>query len=287
MARTKTSNAIDLGVLLTSQTPIMTAVEHCILRRHEWSRAAAPVAEQIAVRLGGLITIDLIHAGERLLEKDISEVLRVSRAPVREALRILERERLVEFQARRGAVVTNPDAKDIADIYVVRAALFKIYFRQLMERRPADIEAVFDEHMPGLIEAAAQQSVDGYALASFRLNMGLFGLAQDQLISDLLASISLRTLRYMRLGLAADPDRIPGAVRTWRALHRAVVRRDIDEVLETAVKRIHASRDSAVRALPPAPGPAVKGKNASAAAPKQPSAPSRKPSAARASRPRP
>ena len=73
--------------------------------------------------------MDLIHAGQRLLEKDISEMLQVSRAPVREALRILERERLVEFEARRGAVVTAPDADDLRNIYVVRGALYRIMLR--------------------------------------------------------------------------------------------------------------------------------------------------------------
>ena len=61
-----------------------------MLRDNKWSHAAS-VADQIAARIAGLITLDLIHAGHRLLEKDISEVLHVSRAPVREALRILDR----------------------------------------------------------------------------------------------------------------------------------------------------------------------------------------------------
>jgi DNA-binding GntR family transcriptional regulator len=253
MARKKTTNTPDLSALLMPQTPIMVAVEHAILRGHEWSRAAAPVAEQIAVRLAGVITMDLIHAGQRLLEKDISEVLHVSRAPVREALRILERERLVEFQARRGAIVTAPDAKDLRDIYVVRSALYRILLRQIMERRPADADAVFERHMPRVVQAVEQSTVDAYALESFLLNMALLELSENRLVADLLASISLRTLRYVRLGLAADPERIPLALKSWRALQRAVGRRDIDEVLDMATRRIEASRDAAVRAIAPAP----------------------------------
>jgi DNA-binding GntR family transcriptional regulator len=249
MARKKTTNTPDLSSLLVPQTPIMVAVEHAILRRHEWSSAAAPVAEQIAVRLAGVITMDLIHAGQRLLEKDISEVLRVSRAPVREALRILERERLVEFQARRGAIVTAPTAKDIADIYIVRLALFKILFRQLMERRPADLEAVFDKHIPALERAVEQESIDAYALESFLLNMDILKLAEGGLVADLLASISLRVLGYVRLGHAADPSRMASTMKTWRALHKAVARRDLDAVLATATRRIEFSRDSAVQAV--------------------------------------
>jgi DNA-binding GntR family transcriptional regulator len=287
MARQKTTNTSDLSALLTPQTPIMVAVEHSILRAHKWSHAAAPVAEQIAVRLAGVITMDLIHAGQRLLEKDISEVLHVSRAPVREALRILERERLVEFQSRRGAIVTAPDAKDLRDIYVVRSALYAIFLRQLMEKRPADVDAVFERHMPKIM-AAAEQSVDDYTLQSFLLNIALLDLSENKLISDLLASISLRTLRYVRLGLAEDPDRIATAVKSWRALQRAVARRDIDEVLQMAGRRIDASRDAAVRAIvaPSAAASPVSRKAASSPARSRPSVPSRRPSAPRASRPR-
>jgi len=289
MARQKTTNTPDLSALLTPQTPIMVAVEHSILREHKWSHAAAPVAEQIAVRLAGVITMDLIHAGQRLLEKDISEVLHVSRAPVREALRILERERLVEFQSRRGAVVTAPDAKDLRDIYVVRSALYAIFLRQLMEKSPAEVDAVFERHMPKIMEAAEKQSVDEYTLQSFLLNIALLDLSENRLISDLLASISLRTLRYVRLGLAVDPDRIATAVKTWRALQRAVARRDIDEVLQMAAKRIDASRDAAVRAIvspPSASAAPVSRKTASTPARSRPSVPSRRPSVPRASRPR-
>lgn len=288
MARKKTSNVPDLNSLLVPQNPIMVAVEHVILRRHAWSSAAAPVAEQIAVRIAGVITMDLIHAGQRLLEQDISQVLRVSRAPVREALRILEREQLVEFQARRGTIVTAPDAKDIADIYAVRIALIKILLRQLMARRPADLEAVFERHMPTLVKAVEQGSVDGYALGSFLLNTDMVKLTAGRLIGDLLSSISLRTLRYVRLAHAADPSRMVPSLQTWRDLHRAVASRDVDEVLATATRRIEDSRDSAVRAVvaePPQAAPApVNHRSASGPAQSQPSAASRKSSAPPASR---
>jgi DNA-binding GntR family transcriptional regulator len=284
MARKKTSNTPDLSALLQPQTPIMVAVEHAVLRGHGSVRATAPVAEQIAVRIAGAITMNLIHSGQRLLEKDIGDVLRVSRAPVREALRILERERLVEFQARRGAVVVAPDAQDLRDIYVVRSAMFEILFRQLTDQRPADVEALFALHMPRIVAAAESGSVDSYALESFLLNMALFELSQNRLVADLLASISLRTLRYVRLGLSADPERLPLALKSWRALQRAVGRRDIDEVLDTAAKRIDASRDAALRALVPAPAAPASGKAASAPARSAPSRPSPRPSAPPAAR---
>lgn len=260
MGRLKTTNTPDLKPLLMPQNPLMLAVEQAVLRGHKWSHATAPIAEQIAVRIAGVITMGLIQAGQRLLETDISEVMHVSRAPVREALRILERDRLVEFEARRGAIVTAPDAAELRDIYVVRGALYQIMLRELMEHRPAELEAAFDLWMPSITKAAEEASVDAYTLASFLLNLEMTELCRNRLIVDQLTSISLRTLRYVRLGLAANPESTRNVFKTWRALQRAVEKRDIETVLETAQRRIEASRDAAIRAITAPAKPARKAK---------------------------
>lgn len=255
MARLKTTNTPPLEVLLVPPSPMMLAVEQAVLRGRKWSLATAPVADKIAVRIAGAITMNLIQAGQRLLEADISEVLHVSRAPVREALRILERERMVDFEARRGAVVTAPEAGDLLDIYVVRDALYQIMLQQLMEEQPAELKATFERHMPKIEKAADEGSVDDYTLQAFLLNLAITELSTNALIVDLLTSISLRTLRYVRLGLATNPELIRGSQKTWRALQRAVDRQDIAAVLDTARKRIENSRDAAVRAMAPVKAP--------------------------------
>lgn len=268
MARLKTTNTPNLEVLLIPPSPMMLAVEQAILRGHKWSLAAAPVADKIAVRIAGAITMNLIHAGQRLLEADISEVLHVSRAPVREALRILERERMVEFEARRGAVVTAPEVDDLLHIYVVRDALYQILLQQLMDECPDELQAVFERHMPKIVKAADESSVDDYTLQSFLLNLTMTELASNRLIVDLLTSISLRTLRYVRLGLAANPELMHSSQKTWRALQRAVERRDVAGVLDTARKRIEGSRNAAVRAIAPPDVPPRKAALASKPKPK-------------------
>lgn len=248
MSRSKTENLPDLQALLTPQNHLMLAVEQAMLRGPEWARAAPSVADQIAVRLAGVITLDLVHAGQRLLEQDISEVLKVSRAPVREALRILERERLVEFQPRRGAIVTAPDAAELTDIFTVRGALYAIMLRQLMEERAAELEQVLGDHVLRL-RKAADESPDAFAVASFLLNLAIADLCSNRLLAELLKSIALRTLRYVRLGRVANPKRIPKSLQTWRALHAAVAARDTEAVLVIADARIQEIRKASMLAL--------------------------------------
>lgn len=268
MARSKTQNVPDLSTLLAPGNQVTLAVERALLRGHEWAHASAPVAEQIAARLAGAITLNLVKPGQRLLENDISQVLHVSRAPVREALRILERDHLVEFQARRGAIVTAPDAKEMRDIWTVRQTLYMVLLRQLMQDRPADLEALLAASIPEMARAA-ESSVDAYAVESFLLNLAVADLGSNRLVADLLKSISLRTLRFVRIGLAAG-ERDPTAwMRSWRALQRAVAKRDVDLVLETAASRITGIRDAAIAAAGAAAGgsPAAAGENGTAAAP--------------------
>lgn len=248
MARSRTEDLPDLSVLLLPPDAVMVAVEQAVLRHRESGLVTASLPEQIAAKLAGVITLDLVHAGQRLLEQDISKVLGISRAPVRESLRILERDGLVEFQSRRGAMVKAPGPDDLRDVFTVRAALYGILLREEMRERPAALKAVLDAHMPRVVESA-QESVDAYAVATFELNNAIADHARNRTLADLLRSVSLQTLRYVRLGLAANPSSIGGFLRSWRALHRAIARGDTDLVVELAERRIGKIRDAAIRAL--------------------------------------
>jgi DNA-binding GntR family transcriptional regulator len=248
MARTKTANTPDLGPLLGPANLLTMAVEQAIMRGKEWSRAAVPIAEQIAIRLAGAISLNLIQAGQRLLENDLSEALRVSRAPVREALRILERERLVEFASRRGAVVTSPGIDELRDIYAVRGALYAIVLERLMDERAAQLQALLERQLPKLA-MAARASADEYAVQNFLLNLSMNELASNRLAADLLASILLRTLRYVRLGFVMSPAGMSGSLASWRNLKRAVEKRDLPLVLKADQERLDGSFASTVCAV--------------------------------------
>ena len=73
--------------------------------------------------LRGAILATEIPAGARLLEADVAARMGVSRAPVREAIRHLEQEGLVEFFPHRGAVVVGVPEAEIGAIYELRAII--------------------------------------------------------------------------------------------------------------------------------------------------------------------
>ena len=226
----------------------MLAVERAVLREQEGEYAAAPIAQQIAVRLAGVITLDLVKSGQRLLENDISEVLQVRRAPVREAMRMLERDHLIEFQARRGTIVTAPDENELRDIFHVRSVLYVTMLEQVARQSPSEFEALLTTHMPRLTRAA-EESADAYAVENFLLNFTTVGLCSNRLLVDLLHSLSLRILRYVRLGFVAEPRSVRTSLKDWRTLQRAAVKRDNKSLLSLAASRLDEARDAAIRAI--------------------------------------
>jgi DNA-binding GntR family transcriptional regulator len=81
-----------------------------------------------------------IPAGERIVETDYADRLHISRTPLREALRKLERDGLVEYVIRRGVVVRAFTPEDVEQIYTIRNCLELLTLPDIIEKAtPEDI----------------------------------------------------------------------------------------------------------------------------------------------------
>jgi DNA-binding GntR family transcriptional regulator len=97
-------------------------------------------ADRAAEQIREAIVTGSLKPGERLVEKQLTDQLSISRHPVREALRILSREGFVEMRLNRGAVVAELDAASILEVYDIRSALGSMALRHLL-RTPGGINA--------------------------------------------------------------------------------------------------------------------------------------------------
>ena len=106
---------------------------------------AAPVRHQVAEVLRTAITSGRFAPGQRLVEKDLCELTGVSRASVREALRQLESEGLIETLPNRGPSVSRLSPQDAVSIYQVRGALealaAQLFAAQASDAKVAELEA--------------------------------------------------------------------------------------------------------------------------------------------------
>src|SRR5690242_13281051 len=69
------------------------------------------------------ILLGRLRPGERVVEAEIARQMGFSRGPIREAVRQLGQDGLVEYQPRRGVIVTKLTSERVFDAYTVRAHL--------------------------------------------------------------------------------------------------------------------------------------------------------------------
>jgi DNA-binding GntR family transcriptional regulator len=82
-----------------------------------------PLREIVYEELRNLILTGKIKPGTRMMEIELAEDMGVSRTPIREAIRKLEKEGLVVIEPRKGAYASEVSVKDMEDILEVRANL--------------------------------------------------------------------------------------------------------------------------------------------------------------------
>ena len=135
----------------------------------------ATTGQQIAKQLGQDILQGRYAPGERVGEQAVAEMFSLSRGPVRDALRILERQGLVEIRPRRGAYVVELALDDVADIFNVRCALLSLAVRYLARNPDKSALDQVEPRLDQLRRLAAQKkpSLLDFAQATGRVAMGL------------------------------------------------------------------------------------------------------------------
>ncbi|NRG18348.1 GntR family transcriptional regulator [Rhizobiales bacterium] len=141
-----------------------------------------------------------IPGGTALRQEAVAEIFGVSRMPVREAIRQLEAQGLVEFQPHKGAVVAAISARDAADNWAIRKALEC---------------AALEYSIPGLTEQDIMRGEEGIAemddetdfsrlgLLNRRFHMTLYARAQFPGMLQLIEKHLIASDRYIRFQLAA------------------------------------------------------------------------------------
>lgn len=125
------------------------------------------LAEQIATRLRRDILRGTLPPGAPIKERDNASDLGVSRTPMREAIRILAKEGLVELRPSRSPIVARPDVKDLADQTLVLIALEKLS----AELACAAATAADLDRIAGILATMADRFAETDPLDMFEIDM--------------------------------------------------------------------------------------------------------------------
>ncbi len=164
------------------------------------------LSEQIADHIADKIIRLEFRPGERIMETKIADELEVSRSPIREALRILEKNRLVELIPRRGARVTEFSETFIDQLCDVLMALFCLMARQCVENGTDSNLEIIDDAAKQSSDCVSREDVYGYYNALFDFVVASLKATQNPLLEQMIQELlpNVRRIIYASLSFQKE-----------------------------------------------------------------------------------
>jgi len=215
-----------------------------------WSwRRPLSLPEQIAAQINEAILGGLYVPGDPVREQDIATKFGVSRGPVREALRILEQDGVVQILPNRGASVTRLSIREVRDIFEIRAALTAVAVGHICDAAEPDVIRRLCDGADRLERLAEDpEARDDYVRESAAMARLIAGATGNERLTKMLLSLALQTVRYTQLGLATQARRRASAA-IWHKTTRAAAAGDTAAARDHIAQLIMDSRDAAVAAI--------------------------------------
>lgn len=170
--------------------------------------------------------------GEKIDQDHIAEELKVSRTPIREALKALEAEGFIEIRPHRGAFVTKLTRKDISNVYEIRKLLEAEAVRQVTPVIPS---SVLDELERNIAEAQTRfeaGDAGSHFESDVRFHETIINYVENELLQEMLDSLNNRIMRVRRFALRQPGSHLSDSLEEHREIIRAMRGRNAEKAAE-------------------------------------------------------
>jgi len=182
---------------------------------------ASALAERVASEIRDMVIRGALHPGERIVERRLCAVLGVSRTPMREALKLLRHDGLIEISRNRGARVASYGAEDADQLFEVIAELEGMAAAGFTRRAdPAALKRLEALHAQ-MLHFRQEERLDDY----FDVNSAIHDLIVSEAGNPVLEESHRRLMLRARRGrymAIMDTERWDRAVREHEALIAAI-----------------------------------------------------------------
>ncbi|MEZ5653111.1 MAG: GntR family transcriptional regulator [Burkholderiaceae bacterium] len=204
--------------------------------------------QEAAQRLRQLIVEGAIAPGAKLNERELSARLRVSRTPLREAIRTLAAEGLVELLPNRGAVVLQLTARDIADTFEVIGALEaqsgELAAQRITDAELAELRALHFE----MLAAYVRRDLSAYYRRNAQIHDAINAAARNPVLRGLYHNVNAR-LQALRFRSNFDERKWARAVEEHEAMIDKLTTGDAPGMRELMIRHLEHKRDAVLDLL--------------------------------------
>ncbi|MBP3541358.1 MAG: GntR family transcriptional regulator [Clostridia bacterium] len=207
-----------------------------------------PIREIAYETLKHAIITGEIPAGARIVETEYAERMHISRTPLREALRKLERDGLVEYVMRRGVVVRAFTVADVMEIYTIRNALEMLTLPAIIEKATAEDIADLREMLRQMDEFHQRGEIDQLSPRAREFHNRLTGICGMKRVLRVIESQDEYITRFSAVSIAKE-NRRHAAHAEHYMLVDYVEQRDLESFTNLMQKHIERSKETCLMAL--------------------------------------
>lgn len=200
------------------------------------------IADQVFEELERDILVGTYARDELLTEIKLSEKMGVSRTPIREALRRLDQEHIIEITPK-GAKVIGITPDDIRDIYEIRLRIEGLAARWAAEKASDEAIAAMKEVLDLQEFYTTKSAPEQLKNTDSRFHELLYAASGSNALLDTLAPLHRRIVKYRRASLSGQ-QRAEQSYDEHRAILQAVVNRDGNEAERLLRRHIENARDN-------------------------------------------
>ena len=201
------------------------------------------LTDQVAARLRTLLVEGLISPGAKLNERVLSEQLRVSRTPLREAIKLLALEGLVDLLPNRGAVAVKLSEADVINTFEVLACLEAMSGQLAAQRIDAQALQNIRALHYDMLASYTRRDLSAYYRINAAIHSAINAAAANPVLSSTYRGINAR-VQSLRFRTNQDGSKWKRAVQEHERMLEALQARDATGMAAVLVEHLNNKRDT-------------------------------------------
>ena len=199
--------------------------------------------DQVAYRLRTMLVEGRILPGAKLNERELCEQLRVSRTPLREAIKLLAGEGLVDLVPNRGAIAVTLTEADVLHTFELLASLEglsgELAAQRVTDEELSEVRALHYE----MLACFARRELSGYYRHNASIHAAINNIAKNPVLSGTYRGINAR-VQFLRFRTNQDEGKWKQAVKEHETMIEALDARDANGLRTVLVEHLLHKRDA-------------------------------------------
>ncbi|MEG0181409.1 MAG: GntR family transcriptional regulator [Romboutsia sp.] len=186
-----------------------------------------PIREVVYESLRSSLIEGKVPAGERFIEKEYSQRLNISRTPVREALKQLELEDLIEYVPKVGVVVKRITKEDVIEIYNIRKSLEVLVIESVLKNISDDEVKEISNLLDFTEKANNAGDVEKVIELFSQFNFMIYQASKMRRLPIMISNLNNYLQRFRNISIL-DNNRREKALLEHRYILEAIINKDLD-----------------------------------------------------------